>query len=385
MKAFLKNKMIMSGVFMIVFYQIIMIGIFMSGYSAVPKNLPDLTVAIVNEDPQSGAKFVEQLKEQLPFHVVTDASLDQAKQQLEDREIPFIMHIPADFTGKLSAQGEQAKLDFFINESNPATVTSSMHSVANQVSSSIIAQIQSQSFEGLLQGMKMPADQSKQTVESIMGKVETNIVSTNPQPAGTHNQMAPMFLTMASYVGAMIYSMMSIGTLNQLKGRMGKWRAFGALQGVNALLSLIAPLVGLAVYFSVHGYGAEAFLQMWMVHALEMFVAITFTSLFCLLLGQAGMIVNLPILLTQTIANGAVVPREMMPAYFEWFSYISPMYYTVHLDYNVLFGGGRTAEYLLGLGLVGLGALIVNSVIHQFKAVRKPLDNAETAGQPVFM
>lgn len=385
MKAFLKNKGVIGGIFMMIFYQIIMIGIFMSGYSAIPKNLDHLKVAIVNEDQQSGTQFVEQMKEKLPFQVVTDESLAQAQKELDDREIHFIMHIPQDFTQKLAAQGEQAKLDFFINESNPATINSSMQNVANQISSQINTQIQTQSFEGILQNLKVPADQSKQMVEGVMTKVAPNIVMTNPQPAGMHNQMAPMFLTMASYVGAMIYSMISVGALSQLKRKMGKWKAFLSLQGVNVLLSIIAPLVGLGIYFAVHGYGAETFMKMWMVHALEMFVAIEFTSIFCMLLGQAGMILNLPVLLSQTIANGSVLPQEMMPGYFKAVSYISPMFYTVHLDYNMLFGGGKTQVYLLGLVLVGAASLVVNAIIHQFKAVKTASSENEPAAEPAFM
>ncbi|WP_433616648.1 YhgE/Pip domain-containing protein [Paenibacillus cellulositrophicus] len=385
MKAYFKNKAVLGGIFMMIFYQIIMIGIFMSGYSALPKNVDRLTMAIVNEDQQSGAQFVEQLQKQLPLHVVTDESLEQAQKDLDNRDIQFIMHIPQDFTQKLAAQGEQVKLDFFINESNPASVNSTMQSIATQVSSKISTQIQTQSFEAMLQGMKVPADQSKQMVEGVMSKVTPNIVSTNTPPAGMHNQMAPMFLTMASYVGAMIYSMISSGALNQLKAKVGKWKAFLSLQGVHVVLSVIAPLVGLAIYFGFHNYGVETFLKMWMVHSLEMLVAIEFTSICVLLLGQAGMMLNLPLLLSQTIAGGAVLPPEMMPAFFKAFSHISPMFYTIHLDYNLLFGGGKTAEYVLGLALVGAGALVINLFIHQFKPVKSAKAGKEPAAEPQFM
>ncbi|OAB47424.1 YhgE/Pip domain-containing protein [Paenibacillus antarcticus] len=385
MKAFLKNKGITSGIFMMVFYQIIMIGIFMSGYSAIPKNIPNLSVAIVNDDQQSGVQFVKQLKEQLPFNIITDTSLEQAKKELEDRDIHLIMHIPQNFTQLLSQQGEQVKLDFFTNQSNPATINSTMDSVVSQITSNIGTQLQTQSFEGILQNLKVPEAQSQQMVEGVMTKLSPNVIITNPQPVGMHNQMAPMFLTMAAYVGAMIYSMMSIGALNQLKGKMGKWKAFFALQGVNGLLALIAPLVGLSLYFAIHGYGAEVFVKMWLVHALELFVAIEFTSVFCMLFGQSGMILNLPLLLTQTISNGSVLPQEMMPGFFKAVSHISPMFYTVHLDYNLLFGGGKTSEYLLGLILVGIGALVINTVIHQFKGVKKNENENQPAQQAQFM
>lgn len=381
MKLFFKNKMIISGVFMMVFYQVMMIGIFMAGYSAMPKNLGELTVAIVNQDEQNGAEFVEQLKEQLPFHIKTELSLDQAQKALENRDVHLIMQIPEDFTEMLSKQGEQAKIDFYINQSNPTMVSSSMQSVANQIASQISTSIEKKSFEGILQGMKVPEHQATQLVEGVQSKVATNIVLTNEQPAGMHNMMAPMFLTMASYVGAMIYSMMSVGVMNQLKGKMGKWKAFLALQGTNVILSVIAPLVGLGIYFAVQGYSVDAFVHEWLVHALQIFVSITFTSVFFMLLGQGGMLLNLPLLLSQTIASGAVLPQDMMPEVFKAISHISPMFYTVQLDYNILFGGGKTGSYLLGLVLVGAGALLINIVIHAFKRIKPVIVVEEPAAQ----
>ncbi|MHA6530610.1 YhgE/Pip domain-containing protein [Paenibacillus sp. BAC0078] len=383
MKSFFKNKAIASGLFMMVFYQIMMIGIFMSGYSAVPKNIDKLSVAIVNEDQQYGEKFVQQLGQELPFHVLTYNNLETAQKKLEDRDIYLIMHIPQDFTQKLSAQGQQVKLDYYINQSNPAATNSTVQNVASQLTAKISAELQTSSIEGVLQNMKMPAAQSKEVAAGIVDKVSSNVVITNPQPAGMHNQMAPMFLTMASYVGAMIYSMMSIGALNQLKGKLGKWKAFLSLQGVNVILSLTAPLFGLGIYFSIHSYSAGTFTHMWLLHALELFTAIQFTSIPCLLLGQGGMLLNLPLMLVQTIASGAVLPQVMMPGFFRAVSHASLMYYTVQLDYNTLFGGGQTAGLLLGLGLITLSALLVNAVIHYFKAYTAV--SRDAAPQPLFM
>lgn len=385
MKSFFKNKGIAAGIFMMIFYQIIMITVFMSGYSAVPKNVTEMTVAIVNEDEQSGVNFVEQLEKQLPFHIVTNVSLEQAKQQLEDRDIQFIMHIPQNFTQLLSEQGEQAGLDYYVNQSNPATINSTMQSVMTQINDNIRSQIQTQSMEGILKSLNVPDEQAKELTDGVMNKITSNVVASNPQPAGMHNQMAPMFLTMGMYVGAMIYSMMSVSALTGLKGKMGKWKAFFSLQGVNALLALIIPLVGVTIYFAVQGYGAETFMKVWLIHAMELFAAIEFTSIFCMLLGQAGMLLNMPLLLIQTISNGAVMSQDIMPGFFRMFSHISVMFYTVQLDYNMLFGGGKTGEYLLGLILVGIMALLLNTVIHHFKAVKEVSTENEPALQPNFM
>ncbi|MBY9079655.1 DUF3533 domain-containing protein [Paenibacillus sp. HN-1] len=367
MRAFFKNKAVQAGVFMLVFYQLIMLPIFMGGYSALPKNMTNITLSLVNEDAKYGKEFAAKLKEQLPFRLVTDQSLAEAKQALNDRDVQFVMHIPQDFSESLAKQGETAKLEFLIDQSNPSTVTQTAQSAINQISAEISKQIEVQSIQGAFQSMKVPQEQAAQMAQALTGKVETNTVVTNPQPAGMHNQMAPFFLSMAMYVGAMIYSMMSTGALKQLSGRSGKWKAFGSLQGVNLIISLIAPLVGVSIYFAVHGYGAEAFFKVWMTHSLEMFTAIEFTSIFCMLAGQGGMLLNMPLLLTQSISAGSVMTRDIMPGYYKFVSYISPMYYSVQLDYNTLFGGGKSAEFVISLALIAAAALVLNSIIHLVK------------------
>lgn len=137
----LKHKGVKAGIFMIVFYQIVMLTVLMSGYSAIPKNVTNLTVAIVNEDQQSGTEFVQKLQEQLPFNIVTDESLEQAKMGLEDRHILMVIRIPGDFTEKLSEQRGEAQLEYLINESNPTTITSSMKSIAAEITAQISAQV----------------------------------------------------------------------------------------------------------------------------------------------------------------------------------------------------------------------------------------------------
>ena len=375
MKNFFKNKSITGGIFMLVFYQIVMISIFMYGYSAVPKNVTDLTVAIVNEDPVIGDSFVTQLKEGLPFNVKTDLTLPKAKTDLENRTIHLIVHIPADFSQNLKEDGKQGNLEFLINESNPTLVASSMESIADEVGAKISNQIQAQSFVGAFTALHVPAEQASQMATGIMEKISVDVKKTNKLPIGMHNQMAPMFLTMAMYVGAMIYAMLSITALHEVRQLMGKWRAFLSLQLTNIVIALVAPLVGLSIYFIVQGYGIETFLSVWMVHALQIFASVQFTTVAFLLLGQSGMLLNIPLLLTQTIANGATIPYEMMPLVFKFASQISPMFYSVHLDLNLFFGGGNTSTYTIGLMLVAMGALVLNTLIHHFrryKPVTKP-------------
>ncbi|MFC9709746.1 hypothetical protein ACFTRD_16540 [Paenibacillus sp. NPDC056933] len=129
----------------------------------------------------------------------------------------------------------------------------------------------------------------------------------------------------------------------------------------------------------------EVFLKLWMVHSLQLFVSIEFTSIFIMLLGQGGMLINMIFVLSQSIANGTSMSPEMMPGYFKFVSQITPMFYSTHLDYNILFGGGKTVHYAVGLALVGIGAFVINTTIHHFKKAKQIDTVQEPVQQPVMI
>jgi len=375
---FLKNKSVIGGITMVLFYQVVMILIFMTGYSAIPKNMTEMSVAIVNEDKQAGKEIAAGLAKQLPFKMVTDLPLDKAQEQLNDRELALVIHIPQDFTKQLSTSGTKAKMDFFMNQSNPAMVSSSMQSVVTQITTNLNNQFATQTAQGVFQSMKMPAEQAQKLAAEIPTKLDANIVNTNPVPAGMHNQMAPFFLTMVSYTGAMIFSMMMVGAMNVLKRKMGLWQAFWSAQATNAIVALIAPLIGISIYFLIQGgHGAEVFVKVWLVHALELFGAIEFMSIFSLLLKDKAIFVNLTLMLIQTISSGATMSREMMPWLFKIVSYISIMFYTVQTDFSIIFGGGKLTEHLLGLWIAAIASMIICMVSFYFVSPKEATDDQE--------
>lgn len=363
----LKNGSVIGGIVMIIFYQIAFITIFMSGYSAIPRNMDELSIAIVNEDTKAGGQIAEQLQEQLPFKMVTDLPLEQAKEDLNNRDIHMVLHIPADFSEKLAKQGEHPQLDFLINQSNPAMVTSTMDQISTQITNSLNQQFAVQGAEGILLKLNVPEDQAKELAADIPTKVTPNVVYSNPVPVGMHNQMAPFFLTMVNYVGAMIFSMMVVGAMNMLKGKMGLWQAFWSAQGVNALVSLIGPLIGLAIYFLFQGgHGADTFVEMWLLHSLELFAAIEFMSIFSILLKDKAIFVNLTLMLIQTISSGAVLTYGMMDGFYKFFSHISIMFYTVQTEFSILYGGGKISEHLTGLIVMTVVSVIIVALSFKF-------------------
>ncbi|GGE31296.1 hypothetical protein GCM10011391_07460 [Pullulanibacillus camelliae] len=362
---FLKNQGVIAALFMAIFYQIIFMVIYLPGYSAVPKNIDELHVAIVNDDDNYGKALAKQLKESLPFKEIdTDQTLKESKDLLEERKISMVIHIPSDFSANLqSSENKQPNIDYYVNGSNPTMITSTLTSITNQIDTKISGQFSLNKAKGILMNLNVPEKQADQLAASIQNSFDSKTVTINKMPDGMHNQMAPMFLTLVSYVGAMIASLTLSGVYRGVKNVIGKWRAFFYHQAVAVLIAVVAPLIGISILYLIHGYGGGTFIQLWLHHALELLVALEFTSVFCLLFGQLGMIINLPIMLIQVIANGAVLPREMMYLPYKIASYISPMYYSVQSDYSLLFGGGRLANYEWHLVLIGAVVLTLNVLV----------------------
>ncbi|MFL0364548.1 hypothetical protein ACH0BF_16210 [Pseudobacillus sp. 179-B 2D1 NHS] len=100
------------------------------------------------------------------------------------------------------------------------------------------------------------------------------------------------------------------------------------------------------------------------------------------------MVLNLPILLIQTLANGATLTRDMMYLPYKWMSYISPMYYSVQSYFANLYGSISPNPYIWSMIAVGAVALLINIAIvaflHKSSAVdqQKTMTEAESAETP---
>ena len=178
-----------------------------------------------------------------------------------------------------------------------------------------------------------------------------------------HNNMLPMFLTMALYVGAMIAAMQLVGAFKANRGKATKTRLFVYVQVTAIIIGILAGLISAAIAFGINDVSGEMFIQIWGQQILNYWVSFNFTATVIFLFGEAGMLLNIPVLLFQTIANGATLSRDLMYAPYEWASYISPMYYSVQAYFANIFGSTSVSPYLIGLTLVGLVAMLINIAI----------------------
>ena len=362
-KQFTKHQGFGASVFMGVFYAVAMLLIFLIGYSALPGNMDQLKIAIVNDDAgQSGEQIATQLGESLPFVIESDYTNKKALEKLEDNKVALVIHIPENFTEN-AQKGESAQIDFTVNEASATMVSSSMNSIVKEINAQLSASFSTQTAQGILMSMNVPEEQAAAMAQQIENAYIGNYVITNDVPDGMHNNMLPMFLTMACYVGAMIAAMQLVQAYKHNRGKASRFKLFGYVQISAVIIAVISSIFALLIAYLVNDLDTSIMLKLFGQQVLLYMSAFNVCAIFTFLIGEAGMILNIPVLLSQTIANGATMPRDMMYSYFDIVSYITPMYHSVQSYYAVIFGSTEQTPFIVGLLLVGLGALVINLII----------------------
>ena len=370
-KQFLKSKGAIAAIFMGIFYAASMLGIFLPGYAAIPGNIDKLPVVIVNDDiGEYGETIANQLTENLPFNeIATDLTNKQALQQLEENEVSLVVHIPETFSSDLQNGETSSSIDFTINEAGASVVSSTMSSVVTQINDQLRSQFSQQTAQGVLMNFNVPEEQAAELAEQIETSYSGNIVTINEVPDGMNNNMLPMFLTMAGYVGAMIGAMQLVGSYRENRGKATKTRLFTYVQLTALLIAVFSSLIAVGIAYLVNGPSGDLFLSTLGHQILNYLVCFNFTAILIFLVGEGGMILNMQVLM-QTLANGATITRDMMYLPYEWMSYISPMYYSVQAYYAHLFGSISASPSIWSMVIIGVVALFINIIIVSF---HKPL------------
>jgi len=377
---FLKTKGAIAAIFMGIFYAIAMLGIFIPGYSAIPNNIDQMPIAMVNDDAgEYGIMIAEQLSEKLPFEEIeTDLTNKEALAQLEKNELALIIHIPETFSEDMQNGETASSIDFTTNGASATVVSSTMTSIVNEINNQLSTQFSTQTAQGVLMNLNIPEEQATEMAEMIETAYAGNLVTINEIPAGMNNTMLPMFLTMAGYTGAMIGAMQLVGAFKASRGKASKTRLFLYVQLTALLIAVVSSLVALGIAYLVSSHGADIFVSLTAQQILNYMVCFNFTAILIFLMGEGGMVLNLPILLVQTLANGATIPREMMYLPYEWMSYISPMYYSVQAYFATLYGSVSAAPNQWMMVAVGAGAMLINILIVAFLHKPQPVSEPET-------
>ncbi len=361
LRAYLKKPATIIGIVTAMMFQIIFSLVWMSGYQGVNENVKQLKIAVVNEDQGVGKRVEEQLVSSLPFRMISEPSLSRAQEQLNNREIQMVLHLPADFSKQLQAEGEKGRIDYFINESNPALIKSIMQGVANGVTATVGKEASAMGMQAVLVQANMPAAQAQSVAQGISDKVQSNIESVNPVQ-GMHNQMVPMMMVLASFVGAMIMGMNVQQATAMLGPNFSRWSKFGARVIINVVSAVFIALIGSSLVMAMGGQTAAGFVSLWLFQALFLMTFMFFSQMFLIVFGMAGMLFNIAMLSIQLVSSGAMVPRELLGGFYHTFSDYLPATYAVEGGMNLLFGGPSVSSDAGALVAIMLCCLVVGLI-----------------------
>ncbi|MDT3424869.1 putative phage infection (PIP) family protein YhgE [Paenibacillus forsythiae] len=353
-KELIKMKTTKIGIATALFFQLIFSVIWMTGYEGMSDRVDELSIAVVNEDAHSGAAIAKQLSAGLPVHVETAADMPSARERLEDRSIQMIVRIPANFTSLVAGQGSKASIQYVVNESNPAMIKSIMTSIASQITAAANKQAIAAGAQAVL-SQGMPAEQAA----AMSGQLSERVVS-DIQPInvvnGTNNQMVPMMMVLASFVGAMIMAQNLEASMTAISARTGRWQRLGSRFAITIAAAIIVSLVGTSLVELLGGQVEQGFLAVWGFEALFVLTFMVLAQTLIMLLGTPGMLLNIALLSVQLVSSGAMMPREMLSGFYFNLGSILPATYAVEGLMNLLFGGP-------GIGGVATPLLITAAVL----------------------
>jgi YhgE/Pip-like protein len=362
LQAFSKRSTTWVGIITALMFQIIFSVIWMTGYNGVTDRMEQLSVAIVNEDDAIGVQISQRLMESMPFDMFSETSLDAAKERLDKRDIGMILFIPGDFTEQSSSAAGRGSLHFYMNESNPAMIKSIMSSAAAGIESEINRTAVASGIRQQLTAGGMPSEQAAGAAQALSQRViaETHVVHT---VQGMNNQMVPMMMVLASYVGAMIMGMNLEQSSIALKSTVRKWSRFIARLFINAGSAVVISLVGVSLLALLNGQMEGGFLAIWGFEFIFLLVFMFVSQMFLYLFGMGGMLLNIIMLSAQLVSSGATAPRELLSDFYSGLGDVLPATYAVDGTMNLLFGGTGTGEAVVALILIGAAAVAVSAIV----------------------
>ncbi|KIL40968.1 hypothetical protein SD70_10100 [Gordoniibacillus kamchatkensis] len=379
--AYLKKPQTAVAVVVALMAQLIFCIVWMTAYDGVMDRVNHLKIAIVNEDGEFGKTVQQQLQSNLPFDITTPAK-EKAMDDLVQRDVHLVIMIPANFGQSLTAPGMQAKLSYIMNESNPQLTKSVMQTIVAKVTNELNQSASLQGTQAVLQQLKLPAEQASKTAQSVVNKVGSDVQSLH-SVNGMHNQMVPMMLVLASYVGAMMMAMNIHQVSEAIGASISKWHHIAVRSLIIVAAAALISIVGSSLIAALGGQMESGFGSFWLFHFATLLTFMFFAQMFLIVFGMAGMFLNMAMLSLQLVTSGTIVPRQMLSGFYQWLGQYLPATYAVEGIMNLQFGGIHTGKDVWKLVAATVCSVLIALAVTALKKQNKPqpaLEAAKPAG-----
>lgn len=361
----LKQPATIIGIITTLLFQVFFSLIWITGYDHVTDRVNKLPIAIVNEDGAQGQRIADNIADSLPFRTETVLSMKDARNELEHREIRFIIHLPQGLTEQLSNPSAQAKVNYVLNESSPQMVSSLMKNVAAGVTAELDEQTRQHTLNGTLGAMKLPEAAAQAIRTGAGSRVSSDIQVIHPLN-NFANAMMPLMVVTASFTGAMFLAMNLNKAAASLKGTTSKWQRLSARFILIIGTAVLASLIGTAMMHWLGINSGYGFLTLWLFECVVLLSCMTLANLSLILLGDMGAWLNIALLSTQMLASGATIPRDMLSPFYQWIGQFSPAYYAVEGMFTLIVGGSGLSTDLIRLLYIGAACVAVSFLLTIF-------------------
>ncbi|MGE7839794.1 YhgE/Pip domain-containing protein [Lysinibacillus sp. NPDC093712] len=396
LQALFKIRETYIGIAATIAFQLIFFSIWMTAYDGISDRADNLTIGLISEDSSFGQEVISGLKESLPFATKDFTSIEKAENELDQRHINMIIHIPADFSAQLQA-GEEANIIYSINQANASLAKTMMESVAKQateeVNHSLYPVQQGEIIKAFSQQFsQLPLEQNtalkvQDTVAStIMGvkdrTVESTIIKTNDVKGFAAN-FVPLMVIISSFVGAMVMIMQHQQAAEIVQHTVSKWSLFFARQLVNIAVAFILPLltIGLMHLFTISSN--ESFFTIYLFQAFMFWAFLCLAQVFVIVFGNLGMVFNICALSLQLVTSGVLVPNAMLSDFYHRVASLLPATYGADGYYTIIFGG--SSESLIynssSLAIIIAVTLVIATVAVALKRPKMELELSVTTPQ----
>jgi len=366
LQAYWKRPSTIIGIVTAVMFQIIFVVVWMTAYDGVTEadRLKQLNVGIVVSNQAANKAMADKLAEELPVSTQFIATKQEAEQLLDERYLQMVITLPEDYSDSVKDTNRTATIRYSINESNPSLTTNLMNSIAMQVTALANKEAIGQGLQVVLKQAKESDEQSGYIAKSLSERVTSEFANTN-SIQGMNNQMAPMMLLLASYVGTMIMSMNMAQSSSALAASgIGRWRSFIARNIINVVAAVFVSLIGSSLLILLGGQAERGFLMLWGFQSLFVLSFILLSQLSLLLFGMGGMLLNILLFSVQLVTSGAMIPQDLLSTFYLRLGQLLPASYAVDGSMDLLFGGTRVGSDSLILLIFivlsfGIGVLVV--------------------------
>ena len=372
LKSFFKQRETLLGISAAIAFQLIFVIVWLTGYDGVYERTDQFTIGVVNEDSVFGEKITYELKENTPFQVSMFTELPQAMQELDERSIGMLIHLPDEMTEKLQAN-ENAQINYYINQSVPTLTKQMMETAANKLNEQVNQQIREtiniQMVETIPQRVaaespseEMVLEVASQVIELVQEStkntpIQAKVVKTNDRE-GFAVTMVPLLIVLASYIGAMLISQHLQFSEAKLKSEYDRSSLLIGRQIINILVAVTISLLTVSLIYLFNIKIDHNFFALWGFQAVLMFSFLALSQVFVMLFGNLGMIFNIALTATQLVSSGAIVPRELLSPFYQGLGSILPATYGVNSYFSLIYGGGSLASDMKYLWII-IGCLLL--------------------------